>query len=57
MVAVGGGHVYLQGDAHDARAQVALRALAEAIGDQVRGTGIEIVSGAAQAPASLGAVG
>lgn len=46
MVSVGGGHVYLRGDAADARSQVALRALAEAISDQVRGTGIQVVSSA-----------
>lgn len=44
MVSFGGGQVYLRGDAADARSQVALRALAEAISDQVRGTGIQIVS-------------
>jgi hypothetical protein len=46
MVSVGGGHVYLKGDAHDSHAQVALRALGDAISDQVRGTGVQIVSGA-----------
>jgi hypothetical protein len=58
MLAVGGGQVYLQGDAHDARAQVALRALAEAISDQVRGTGIQIVSGVGQigSPQGFGAL-
>jgi hypothetical protein len=50
MVSVGGGQVYLQGDAHDAHAQVALKALGDAISDQVRGTGVEIVSGGFHLP-------
>jgi hypothetical protein len=50
MMSVGSGHVYLRGDALDNRAQVALRALADAIRDQIRGTGIHIVSGAAAEP-------
>src|SRR4051794_40625343 len=50
MVSVGGGHVYLQGDVHDAHAQVALQALGDAISDQVRGTGVEIVSDGSRIP-------
>jgi hypothetical protein len=44
MVAVGIGRVYLCGHAGDARAGVALEALADAMRDQVRGTGVEVVT-------------
>lgn len=41
MVAVGAGHVYLHAAPRDAHAGFALTALADAIGDQLRGTGVE----------------
>ena len=44
MVAVGIGRVYLCGHAGDAPASVALEALADAMRDQVRGTGVEVVT-------------
>src|SRR6195952_3689515 len=44
MVAVGIGRVYLCGHAGDAPAGVALEALADAMRDQVRGTGVEVVT-------------
>lgn len=44
LVALGSGQVCLQPEAHDPHAQVALKALADALSEQVRGTGIEIVS-------------
>jgi hypothetical protein len=44
MVAMGIGRVYLCGHAGDARASVALEALADAMRDQVRGTGVEVVT-------------
>ncbi|MDB4975698.1 MAG: hypothetical protein JWN48_4039 [Myxococcaceae bacterium] len=44
MVAVGIGQVFLCGHAGDARARVALEALADAMRDQVRGTGVEVVT-------------
>jgi len=50
LVALGPGQVCLLSEYHDAHAQVALRALADALSDQVRGTGIEIVSRAANRP-------
>jgi hypothetical protein len=46
MVAAGHGRVFLQSDARDARSGYALAALADAIQDQVRGTGVEIIKGA-----------
>lgn len=48
MVAVGMGTVYLCGHAGDAQAGVALEALADAMRDQVRGTGVEVVTEEAQ---------
>lgn len=51
MVSMGIGRVYLCGQAGDSRASVALEALADAMRDQVRGTGVEVVTeGAASAP-------
>ena len=50
MLALGTGEVCLQPESHDLHAQVALRALADALSDQVRGTGIEIVSRASNRP-------
>jgi hypothetical protein len=44
MLPLGTGEVCLQPETHDPHAQVALRALADALSDQVRGTGVEIVS-------------
>ncbi|MDB4989356.1 MAG: hypothetical protein JWN04_4534 [Myxococcaceae bacterium] len=44
MVAMGIGRVYLCGHAGDTRAGVALEALADAMRDQVRGTGVEVVT-------------
>ena len=44
MVAVGIGRVYLCSHAGDAPASVALEALADAMRDQVRGTGVEVVT-------------
>jgi hypothetical protein len=44
MVAVGMGTVYLWGHAGDAQAGVALEALADAMRDQVRGTGVAVVT-------------
>lgn len=44
MVALGTGHVYLCGHAGDAQAGYALEALADAMRDQVRGTGVEVVT-------------
>ena len=46
MVAAGHGRVFLQSDARVARSGYALAALADAIQDQVRGTGVEIIKGA-----------
>jgi hypothetical protein len=48
MLPLGPGAVYLQPESADPHAQVALRALADALGEQVRGTGVEIVSRASQ---------
>jgi hypothetical protein len=42
MLAEGSGQVCLQPELHDHHAQVALKALADALSDQVRGTGVEI---------------
>jgi hypothetical protein len=50
MLTLGSGQVCLQPAAHDLHAQVALKALADAMSEQVRGTGVEIVSCAAQRP-------
>ena len=44
MLAIGSGQVCLQPESQDLHAQVALKALADALSDQVRGTGVEIVS-------------
>ena len=44
MVAFGTGHVYLCGHEGDAQAGYALEALADAMRDQVRGTGVEVVT-------------
>lgn len=44
MLAFGSGQVCLQSEAQDAHAQVALKALADALSDQMRGTGVEITS-------------
>jgi hypothetical protein len=53
MVAVGQGRVYLHSDSRDARSGYALAALADAIADQVRGTGVEIIKGSPRvAPAA-----
>lgn len=45
MVAVGYGRVYLQSQGKGTRSHFALQALAFAISDQVRGTGVEIITG------------
>ncbi|MFT3921664.1 MAG: hypothetical protein QM778_03940 [Myxococcales bacterium] len=50
MLALGAGQVCLQPETYDPHAHVALRALADALSDQVRGTGIEIVSRAGSRP-------
>jgi len=66
MVPFGTGHVYLCGHEGDAQAGYALEALADAMRDQVRGTGVEVVTderlalgaevdGAAPESAGLGA--
>jgi hypothetical protein len=59
MVSVGQGRVYLHAhsreNSRDMRAHYALAALADAIADQVRGTGVEIIHGAPKMPATLGA--
>jgi len=47
MVAAGSGRVHLQSQGQGTRAHFALQALAFAISDQVRGTGVEIVTGEA----------
>ena len=44
MVSVGTGRVYLCGHAGDSQASYALEALADAMRDQVRGTGVEVVT-------------
>lgn len=44
MVAFGTGTVYLCGHADDAQASYALEALADAMRDQVRGTGVQVVT-------------
>jgi hypothetical protein len=44
MLTTGHGQVVLQPAAQDLHAQVALKALADALSDQVRGTGVEIIS-------------
>jgi hypothetical protein len=44
MVAVGAGRVYLSSQSKGMRSHYALESLASAIGDQVRGTGVEIVN-------------
>ncbi len=44
MVSEGSGRVYLQAQSRDTRAHYALSALAFAIMDQVRGTGVEIIT-------------
>jgi hypothetical protein len=44
MVSVGTGRVYLCGHAGDSQASCALEALADAMRDQVRGTGVEVVT-------------
>jgi hypothetical protein len=44
MVAFGTGTVYLCGHADDAQASYALEALADAMRDQVRGTGVEVIT-------------
>ncbi len=45
MVGAGAGRVYLQSQGQGTRSHFALQALAFAISDQVRGTGVEIVTG------------
>lgn len=45
MVDAGSGRVYLQSQGQGTRGHFALQALACAISDQVRGTGVEIVTG------------
>jgi len=45
MVAAGSGRVHLQSQGQGTRGHFALQALADAISDQVRGTGVEIVTG------------
>ena len=45
MVGAGAGRVYLQSQGEGTRSHFALQALAFAISDQVRGTGVEIVTG------------
>jgi hypothetical protein len=45
MVGAGEGRVYLQSQGEGTRSHFALQALAFAISDQVRGTGVEIVTG------------
>jgi hypothetical protein len=44
MVAFGAGTVYLWGQADDALASYALEALADAMRDQVRGTGVQVIT-------------
>lgn len=44
MVAFGSGTVYLWGQADDPQASYALEALADAMRDQVRGTGVQVVT-------------
>jgi len=44
MVSGGAGRVYLCGHAGDSQASCALEALADAMRDQVRGTGVEVVT-------------
>ncbi len=44
MVSFGSGTVYLSPQGKGVRTQYALEALASAVGDQVRGTGVEIVT-------------
>ncbi|HEX5659429.1 MAG TPA: hypothetical protein VFX59_19675, partial [Polyangiales bacterium] len=44
MVAFGTGTVYLWGQADDAQASYALEALADAMRDQVRGTGVQVIT-------------
>jgi hypothetical protein len=56
MVAVGSGCVYLHADSRDTRAHLALSALADAIAEQVRGTGVQIVKGAPRMPAGAGVI-
>ena len=48
MVGAGSGRVHLQSQGQGTRAHFALQALAFAISDQVRGTGVEIVTGYGQ---------
>jgi hypothetical protein len=48
MVSMGHGRVFLQAHSRDTRAHYALAALADAITDQVRGTGVEIIHGGPQ---------
>jgi hypothetical protein len=47
---LGPGVVCLQPESQDPHAHVALKALADALGEQVRGTGVEIVSRAGMRP-------
>jgi len=44
MVSMGSGRVYLCGHAGDAQAGTALEALADAMRDQVRGTGVDVLT-------------
>ncbi|HEY6876460.1 MAG TPA: hypothetical protein VI299_00495 [Polyangiales bacterium] len=44
MVAYGTGSVYLWGQADDHQASYALEALADAMRDQVRGTGVQVIT-------------
>ncbi len=44
MLAFGSGQLCLQSEAQDPHAQVALKALADALSDQMRGTGVEVTS-------------
>jgi hypothetical protein len=50
MVSLGQGKVYLHAHSRDTRAHYALAALTDAISDQVRGTGVEIIHGAPRQP-------
>ena len=44
MVSLGSGQIYLWGHAGDSQATTALEALADAMRDQVRGTGVDVIT-------------
>ncbi len=52
VLPLGASEIRLQPEPADPHAQVALRALADALSEQVRGTGLEIVACASQRPSS-----